>query len=83
MNEILKPKTEKEIWDRIIDLSPKEMLVSSACGGFIKGVQKALADGADINYVNENDKCSALASASENGHISIVKYLLFRNASIL
>ena len=46
--EILKQKTEKEIWDRIIDLSPTEMLIASAFGGFIKGVPQYIYN----HYVN-------------------------------
>ena len=46
--EIIKQKTEKEIWGHIIDLSPTEMLRASAYGGFIKGAPQYIYN----HYVN-------------------------------
>lgn len=82
MTEILKPKTEKEIWDGINCLCENVTLIASARNGFMPGVIKALERGADINFYDEFDGCSVLAAASENGHFEIVRYLLDRKALV-
>jgi ankyrin repeat protein len=81
-NEILKPKTEKEILDAIGTLPPNKMLFSYAKFGSLEGVQKALGKGADINHNDDFEGHTALAIASVEGHFHIVNYLLDRNASI-
>lgn len=61
MTEILKPKTDKEIWDGINCLCANVTLIASARNGFMPGIKKALENGADINFYDEYDGCSALA----------------------
>jgi ankyrin repeat protein len=82
MTEIFKPKSGKEIWDGLNHLCTNLMLIESARGGFMPGVEKALKQGADINYYNDSDGCSALAAASEAGNFQIVNYLLSKNAIV-
>ena len=50
MTEILKPKSESEIWDGMTRLSTNLLLFTSARAGFMPGVKKALDQGADIDY---------------------------------
>jgi len=82
VTEIFKPKTGKEIWNDLSNLSPDKMLIASASAGFLNGVQMALEKGADINAFSDYDESSALASASLNGHHEIVLYLLGRKALV-
>lgn len=82
VTEIFKPKTGKEIWNDLSNLSPDKMLIASASAGLLTGVQMALEKGADINAIDEYDGCSALAANSENGHLDIVCYLLDRKALV-
>ena len=44
LEDILKPKSEEEILSSMDDLSPKELLDSSAESGFLPGVTKAVED---------------------------------------
>ena len=80
--EILKPKTESEIWDALARLSKNLLLFASARAGFIPGVEKALEEGADIDYFIDFCGRTALATASEEGQFHVVKYLLDRDASV-
>lgn len=80
--DILKPKTENEIWDALARLSTNLLLFTSARAGFIPGVEKALEEGADIDYFIDFCGRTALAVASEEGQFHVVKYLLDRDASV-
>jgi len=80
--EILKPKTESEIWESLARLSTNLLLFTSARAGFITGVEKALEQGADIDYFIDFCGKTALAAASEEGQFHVVKYLLDRDASV-
>lgn len=80
--EILKPKTESEIWDGMTRLSTNLLLFTSARAGFMPGVKKALEQGADIDYFIDFCGKTALAAASEEGQFHVVRYLLDKNASV-
>lgn len=82
INEMFKPKTEKEIWNDLSNLPPDKMLIACASVGLLTGVQIALDKGADINALSDYDESSALASASLKGHHEIVHYLLGRKALV-
>ena len=81
-NQILRPKTKKEILDDIEDLPPNKMLLANAKSGSLDGVQKALEKGADINYIDDIEGHTALAIASVEGHFHIVSFLLDRGATV-
>jgi len=80
--EILKPKTENEIWEGITRLSINLLLFTSARAGFMPGVKKALEQGADIDYFIDFCGKTALAAASEEEQFHVVRYLLDKNASV-
>ncbi len=82
MTEILKPKSESEIWDGMTRLSTNLLLFTSARAGFMPGVKKALEQGADIDYLIDFCGKTALAAASEEGQFNVVRYLLDKNASV-
>jgi ankyrin repeat protein len=82
MTEILKPKTENEIWEGMTRLTTNLLLFTSARVGFMPGVKKALEQGADIDYFIDFCGRTALATASEEGQFHVVKYLLDRDASV-
>ena len=82
MTEILKPKTENEIWEGMTRLTTNLLLFTSARVGFMPGVKKALEQGADIDYFMDFCEKTALAAASEEGQFHVVRYLLDKNASV-
>ena len=82
MTEILKPKSESEIWDGMTRLSTNLLLFTCARPGFMPGVKKALEQGADIDYFMDFCGKTALAAASEEGQFHVVRYLLDKNASV-
>jgi len=82
MTEILKPKSESEIWDGMTRLSTNLLLFTCARAGFMPGVKKALEQGADIDYFMDFCGKTALAAASEEGQFHVVRYLLDKNASV-
>ena len=82
MTEILKPKSESEIWDGMTRLSTNLLLFTCARAGFIPGVKKSLEQGADIDYFMDFCGKTALAAASEEGQFHVVRYLLDKNASV-
>jgi len=82
ITEILKPKSESEIWDGMTRLSTNLLLFTCARAGFMPGVKKALEKGADIDYFMDFCGKTALAAASEEGQFHVVRYLLDKNASV-
>ena len=74
----MKPLNDDQILNNLKDLHPNELLIKSARNGFLKGVQMALNNGADIHYQND----WPLRFASHNGHTDIVKLLIDNGSDI-
>ncbi len=79
--EILKPKTEQEIWESLSCLSADEMLLSSTRHGFYPGVVAALEKGADINAM-QLFGTSTLASTIRNGYTKVASCLVKAGADV-
>ena len=81
-NESLRDKlvgpTEDEVMDNFKDLSPNKLLSKSCKKGFLKGVQVALEQGADIHTYNTNP----LIDACNNDNFDIIKLLIENGADI-
>lgn len=55
----------------------------SACAvGNYEIVHALLEEGADIDFLSQEDNVTALYAAAERGHVDIVEYLLGKNANI-
>lgn len=76
--DILKPKSDKEIWSSMDDLDPGELLLKSAKYGFLPGVKKALEMGVNVHIGSDY----ALRYASKNDHYDVVKLLLENGADV-
>ena len=72
VRDLMKPKSEEDVWDSVKDLEPTPMLIKSANNGYMKGVVTALENGADLNF----DRGAALMGATGSGNLKIVKYLI-------
>lgn len=81
LQEILRPKTEKEIWEALPQLSPDELLMRSSNGGFLPGVISALEKGADIDAI-QLFSTSILENTIKKGHIKIAMHLLKAGANV-
>jgi hypothetical protein len=71
-NIILKPKAEEDIIKDMINdssMNINQLLINSACRGFIQGVKLSLEQGADIHYLNDY----ALGYAAQDSHLEVVK----------
>ena len=73
INDYLYGPSEEEIENRLekTSISPNELLEKSAEHGYLKGVQKAIEQGANI----QANRYYALRAASRNGHLDVIKYL--------
>jgi hypothetical protein len=69
LSDILRPKSEEEIWSLLRKLSPNEMLLRSSAGNFLRGVKGALERDENI------DIDGAFIEASQRGHHDIAKFL--------
>jgi hypothetical protein len=68
IREFMTPKSEEDIRKDVGTLNPDEQLKQAASGGSLSLVKDAIKKGAKDEY--------ALVSASVNGHIDIVEYLI-------
>ena len=78
LEDILKPKSEKEIEQALNKLTPDEMLFKASKFGLVNFVKKALELGADV-HANDD---GALQWASGKGHVEVVKVLLGAGADV-
>jgi len=60
-----------------------EGLFEAARNGQFQQIELLLESGADINYFHPDELKSVVEIASENGHLTVVKYLAERGAAIL
>jgi ankyrin repeat protein len=75
MEDILRPKSEKEILDASNKMSPEKLLYQSSISGWLLGVKIALERGANVN-VKSATNYSPIEMAVYNGHADIVEFLL-------
>ncbi len=62
-------------------MSINDDLIKHAQNGDLAGVQRCIANGADVNAKN-SDGCTALIMASDRGYLDVVKYLVENGADI-
>lgn len=72
LRDKMQPKSDEEIWNSLIKLSPEEMLIQSAANNYIKGVKYCLNLNVDPSYNNN----LALEEAELNNNYEIIKLLL-------
>jgi ankyrin repeat protein len=81
LRDKMKPKSDEEILRELDDLSPEELLFISIENNYIKGVEKVLKLGADINYKYKYG-WTPLLFATMKGHKDIVEFLIENGADI-
>jgi hypothetical protein len=81
LRDKMKPKSDKEILKDLGNLSPDEMLIKSTEHNFLKGVQKSLERGADVNCVNKYTNTPLLIACWKN-YFDIIKFLLENGANV-
>ncbi|MFW6281327.1 MAG: ankyrin repeat domain-containing protein, partial [bacterium] len=80
INKYLYGPSDEEIEKRLEKtyMNPNKLLRKSVVAGYLKGVKKALKQGADINTFDD----FPLRWSAEDGHLDVVKYLIEQGADI-
>jgi hypothetical protein len=82
LHEIFKPKSEEQIESDLKHLSPDQKILAYAILGSLDGVEKAIAEGADIDCAHEDDPSTPLDLALQEGHYDLALHLLEKGSPV-